>query len=107
MNDAWTLRIDDEWNAWLIFDRPGEKVNAFTSSALAGLEAVLDQVAADERIKSVIIASGKDESFVVGADVDELAAIRDVRSHHDGRAGECPGGYRSGSRLRRRLVLRR
>ena len=78
MNDAWTLRIDDEWNAWLIFDRPGETVNAFTSSALAGLEAVLDQAAADERIKSVIIASGKDDSFIVGADVDELAAIRDV-----------------------------
>ena len=89
MNDAWTLRIDDEWNAWLIFDRPGETVNAFTSSALAGLEAVLDQAAVDERIKSVIIASGKDDSFIVGADVDELAAIRDVE---DARAKAEAGG---------------
>ena len=30
MTNAWKLHLDGDWIAWLTFDRPGEKVNAFT-----------------------------------------------------------------------------
>lgn len=83
MNNAWTLEIDDNWIAWLTFDTPGEKVNTFTAASMAELEALLDELASNEAIKAVAVRSGKDGTFIAGADINELAAletIEDARS---------------------------
>ena len=42
MTNAWTLHLDNDWIAWLTFDRRGEKVNAFTASVMAELDEQLD-----------------------------------------------------------------
>ena len=78
MNDAWTLEIDSDWIAWLTFDVPGKSVNTFDTSTMRELDARLDELAGNESIKAVAIRSGKASSFIVGADIDELASIDDA-----------------------------
>ena len=74
MTHAWTLDIDGDSIGWLTFDLPGEKVNKLTASAMSELESVLDDVAGRD-LKALILRSGKKNSFIVGADINELAQI--------------------------------
>ncbi len=74
---AWNVHIDSEWIAWLTFDLPGSKVNKFTAAALRELDDHLVTLEANEAIKAVAVRSAKPDSFIVGADIDELARIRD------------------------------
>ena len=83
MGNAWTTHIDDGWIAWLRFDLEGEKVNKFTSTAMAQFDAELDALALNQAIKALVIFSGKPDSFIVGADVAELAAIKDANEAKD------------------------
>ncbi|MHC4447525.1 MAG: 3-hydroxyacyl-CoA dehydrogenase NAD-binding domain-containing protein [Planctomycetota bacterium] len=78
MSHAWTLNVDRESIAWLTFDLPGEKVNKFTEPALRELEGMLDRLAADEALRAVAVISGKPGSFIVGADINELARISNI-----------------------------
>ncbi|MCH8152950.1 MAG: enoyl-CoA hydratase/isomerase family protein [Planctomycetes bacterium] len=79
MTNAWTKSLDSDRIAWLTFDLPDAKVNKFTASALAELSAMLDQLVAEEAIKAIVIRSGKEGNFIAGADINELARIKDVR----------------------------
>jgi 3-hydroxyacyl-CoA dehydrogenase / enoyl-CoA hydratase / 3-hydroxybutyryl-CoA epimerase len=74
-----TLRVDDDHVAWLIFDGPG-KLNILTSAVLKRFNDLLgeaEQGIAAGRIKAVVVRSGKDGSFIAGADIDEIAEITD------------------------------
>jgi len=75
MQDAWTISIDERWIAWLTFDVPDRSVNVFSERSLAELDERLAELEINEAIKAVAIRSGKDDSFIVGADIDELASI--------------------------------
>ena len=77
MNKAWTLNVDPDGIAWLTFDLPGEKVNKLTAAALRELDAMLDEFPPVDGIRALVLASGKTDSFIVGADINELARIRD------------------------------
>ncbi|MCZ6734742.1 MAG: 3-hydroxyacyl-CoA dehydrogenase NAD-binding domain-containing protein [Planctomycetota bacterium] len=79
MSNAWTKSLDSDRITWLTFDLPDGKVNKFTASALAELSAMLDQLAAEDAIKAIVIRSGKEGNFIAGADINELARIKDVR----------------------------
>ena len=83
MKQAWTLKIDDQWIAWLTFDMPGEKVNTFTQETLAELDTLLDELAPNEEIKAVVIRSGKPDCFIAGADIEELAKINTPQEAKD------------------------
>lgn len=76
MDTAWTIRVDQDWVAWLTFDLAGEKVNKFTSAVMAQLDRCLDQLAADTSIRALVVVSGKRDGFIAGADISELAAIQ-------------------------------
>jgi len=75
MDTSWNLNVDGQWIAWLKFDSPGEKVNKFTSAVMESLDHQLELLAHDTTIRALVIVSGKPDSFVVGADIAELAAI--------------------------------
>jgi 3-hydroxyacyl-CoA dehydrogenase/enoyl-CoA hydratase/3-hydroxybutyryl-CoA epimerase len=78
--DAFTLTIDEQGVAWLTFDRPGARVNVLSSAALKRLDEIISELtdhAAAGRARSVVIRSGKDASFIAGADVNEIGAITD------------------------------
>ncbi|MBN2255952.1 MAG: fatty acid oxidation complex subunit alpha FadJ, partial [Deltaproteobacteria bacterium] len=55
---------------WL--DQPGEKINKISLDLLDMFEGVLDQVEHDPHIRGVVLISKKDDTFIAGADLDEL-----------------------------------
>ena len=77
MESTWTIEIDKRGIAWLRFDLAGEKVNKFTSASMRQLGEIIDQVSADSSLAAMVICSSKPDSFIVGADIAELAAIKD------------------------------
>jgi 3-hydroxyacyl-CoA dehydrogenase / enoyl-CoA hydratase / 3-hydroxybutyryl-CoA epimerase len=88
---ALTLEITGDGVAWLVFDKPGARVNVLTSGVMARLDALLADIeagAAQGQIRAVVIRSGKDGSFIAGADVNEIGAISDEAQ---GAAGAAEG----------------
>ena len=79
--NAWTLEIDKEWIAWLVFDLPDEKVNTFTADALQDLAVHLEDLADNEAIKAIAIRSGKPDGFIAGANIDEAELFAYAREH--------------------------
>jgi 3-hydroxyacyl-CoA dehydrogenase/enoyl-CoA hydratase/3-hydroxybutyryl-CoA epimerase len=66
--------------ATLTFDRPDSKVNLLTSSVMLRLDELLAQVEegiARGTIRSLLVRSAKRGNFIAGADIDELARLRD------------------------------
>lgn len=70
----WQLDRDGQGLAWLTLDRAGSAVNALSAEVMAELAAVLDSL--DQAPPAgLIIRSGKDTGFIVGADIDEFADL--------------------------------
>ncbi len=61
--------------AILTFDLPGEKVNKLTTPVLDELDKLLDELAAKQEIKALVVRSGKESNFIVGADIAEIRGI--------------------------------
>src|SRR5690625_4291893 len=77
---ALALEIDGDGVAWLVFDRPDSRVNLLSEQVMMRLDALLSEVeehVRTGRAKALIIRSGKDGSFIAGADVSEIAGITD------------------------------
>jgi len=64
----------------LTFDLPGEKVNKLTSSVMGELDILLKELALKKEIKALVFRSGKDGSFIVGADIAEIRDITDIHA---------------------------
>jgi len=62
--------------ALVTIDCKDSRVNKVSSGLLAEISSLLDEMERDPDIKALVIASGKDDNFVVGADVDELNAMK-------------------------------
>ncbi|MGH7462193.1 MAG: enoyl-CoA hydratase-related protein, partial [Longimicrobiales bacterium] len=78
--DAIAYAIDAHGVAWLTLDRPGSKVNILSTGVMKRLDELITQVhtdAASNRVRSVVIRSGKAATFIAGADVNEIGAITD------------------------------
>jgi 3-hydroxyacyl-CoA dehydrogenase/enoyl-CoA hydratase/3-hydroxybutyryl-CoA epimerase len=73
-----TFRLDvgQDGIALLVMDVPGEPVNTLRGSFQEEFAAAAKRIAEDPAIKAVVLASGKPDSFVVGADVQMLAAVK-------------------------------
>jgi 3-hydroxyacyl-CoA dehydrogenase/enoyl-CoA hydratase/3-hydroxybutyryl-CoA epimerase len=81
VKDAVTLRVDSDSVGWLTIDTPG-RLNILSSGVMARLDELLGEVEDAARaghIKVVAIRSGKDGSFIAGADITEIASITDPR----------------------------
>ncbi len=65
--------------AFLIFDRPGEKVNVLSAPMVSVLEILVDQAAHDKNVRGLIVTSTKPGSFIAGADVREIEALRSIQ----------------------------
>jgi 3-hydroxyacyl-CoA dehydrogenase/enoyl-CoA hydratase/3-hydroxybutyryl-CoA epimerase len=70
-----------EWRerglAHLVMDHPDRKLNVLDEVAITGLEAALTELEARRGTTGVILRSGKDGSFIAGADVDAIGALTD------------------------------
>lgn len=97
---ALTLELPGDGVAWLVFDRPGARVNLLSRDVLARLDVFLGELealAANGSVRALVVRSGKPGTFIAGADVAE---IRRVRSVEEGVAAS-----RDGQRIFRRLEL--
>ncbi len=71
----WRFSIDEQKIAWAIFDREGESQNALGRRPLEELMAIVERTEAGARdgsIVGLVILSGKEKGFIVGADVREF-----------------------------------
>jgi 3-hydroxyacyl-CoA dehydrogenase / enoyl-CoA hydratase / 3-hydroxybutyryl-CoA epimerase len=74
-----TLKIETDGIALLVFDTPG-KLNVLSTDVMMRLNELLGEVeagAASGKIKAVVVRSGKEGSFIAGANIDEIASITD------------------------------
>src|SRR5688500_2457507 len=83
VEDQAALRLEVASNgvAWLIFDKPASRMNILTSGVMARLDTLLGEVEAGARagkISALIVRSGKDGSFIAGANIDEIVSITDA-----------------------------
>ncbi len=72
----WRFEVDFERIAWAIFDREGESANALGRRPLQELGQIIERVEAGARdgsIRGLVIISGKEKGFIVGADIREFA----------------------------------
>ncbi len=75
MGRSFTLAIDPETEiANLRFDISDEKVNTFSLAVLFELEEHLDALAENDKIKALILDSGKPGVFIAGADLKAFKA---------------------------------
>ena len=84
----WTLTRDADGLARLTLDRAGGSTNTLGAPVLAELNAALDELDRNPP-RGLIIASGKANGFIAGADVDEFTSSRTkpVRLHSSSGAG--------------------
>ena len=71
----WRFSIDGEGIAWATFDREGESANSPGRRPIEELDAIIERVEAEARAKSVrglVIMSGKERGYIVGADIREF-----------------------------------
>ena len=57
------------------FDLPGEPVNKLSTAVKTELEALLSRLREDPLTRAVVLISGKADTFIAGADIEEFTAI--------------------------------
>lgn len=62
--------------ARVVFDLPGEPVNKITGSVRQELEGLLGRLQSDQEVRAVVLLSGKPDTFIAGADIDEFVALK-------------------------------
>jgi 3-hydroxyacyl-CoA dehydrogenase / enoyl-CoA hydratase / 3-hydroxybutyryl-CoA epimerase len=72
---TFTLSVDTEKIGRLVFDLPGEKVNKFSASVVAELEAIVNTLSSRTDIRALVVMSGKPDVFIAGADIKEIMAV--------------------------------
>ena len=75
MTQALTLERRDDQVGVLRFDVPNEDVNLLRPELLEQFHTLLDDIERDGQLEGVVIASGKEDHFSAGADVNLLAEM--------------------------------
>jgi 3-hydroxyacyl-CoA dehydrogenase/enoyl-CoA hydratase/3-hydroxybutyryl-CoA epimerase len=75
MTSALTLEHVDGI-AVITIDLPGEPVNKVTAGLRADFASVFDQLVADSSVRGVVLASGKSDTWIAGADIDEFLTMQ-------------------------------
>ncbi|MEM9293508.1 MAG: 3-hydroxyacyl-CoA dehydrogenase NAD-binding domain-containing protein [Acidobacteriota bacterium] len=71
------IRLDHEDGiAWITLDHPEKKVNTLSSAVMARFESFIDELEANPP-KGLVILSGKKDTFIAGADIEEIQALAD------------------------------
>ena len=75
-----TLEIDSDGIGWITFDDPERSLNVLAEPVMRRFADMLGGARAAGRegqVKVVVIRSGKSDSFIAGADVDQIAELED------------------------------
>jgi 3-hydroxyacyl-CoA dehydrogenase / enoyl-CoA hydratase / 3-hydroxybutyryl-CoA epimerase len=73
----WSVTVDFEGIAWAVIDREGESMNAMGRRPTEELEKILSAVEGAEagEVKGLVLLSGKESSFIAGADINEFSGF--------------------------------
>jgi len=74
------FELDADGIGWITFDDPARALNVLTEpvmEALAGALGLARIAGREGRARCIVFRSGKDDSFVAGADVDAIAELED------------------------------
>ena len=66
--------------AVVTFDAPNNKVNTLHSKLMPEFEALLISIQKDAAYRGVVLISGKDSTFIAGADIEELRTAPDAKT---------------------------
>ncbi|NNG15977.1 MAG: fatty acid oxidation complex subunit alpha FadJ, partial [Gemmatimonadales bacterium] len=72
---AFQVSIDDGI-AVVTFDLPDQAVNVLSREARGEFEILFSELKADEWVRALILRSGKPDSFIAGADIEEFATLQ-------------------------------
>ena len=72
-----TFDIDDNGLGLVTIDMPGRAMNVLNPELTGPFEAIVSRFEKDAEIKGLIITSAK-STFIVGADIDQLAKLKDA-----------------------------
>ena len=73
----WRLDYDLDQVCWLTIDRAGESSNSLSQEVMTELEEIVTGLEKDQP-KGLVLQSGKQNSFIVGADVREFDQVTSV-----------------------------
>ncbi len=85
------LEVDRDRIGWLVFDSPDASVNLLSGDVLRRLDALLAELEsriANGQLVAVAVRSGKEDTFIAGADVSEISG---VASAEEARAASAEG----------------
>ena len=80
--NACTIQVRDGI-ARLELNLPGETINKITRDVRDELQDALGQLATDSVISAVVLISGKPDTFIAGADIDEFVALQTREEAYD------------------------
>ena len=72
------VETDADGIALVTWDMPDKSMNVFTEEVMDEIDAIIDQVVADDAIKGAVFTSGKKDSFSGGADITMLKKMFDI-----------------------------
>jgi enoyl-CoA hydratase len=78
----------DQGIATITFNRP-KALNALNQALLAELSTVLDEIAANEDLRVLVLTGAGEKAFVAGADIGELATFNALQAKNFSRAGHA------------------
>ena len=84
--------------ARVVLDLPGEPVNKITRAVREELDTLLTELRDDPSVRAIVLLSGKADTFLAGADIDEFVALHSQ--------AEAEALVRSGQALISRLSLK-
>ncbi len=70
----WRIKVDEQDIAWLTIDKAGAEQNALSRDVIEELALALNRID-EERPKGLVLCSGKNNSFIVGADITEFKTL--------------------------------
>jgi 3-hydroxyacyl-CoA dehydrogenase / enoyl-CoA hydratase / 3-hydroxybutyryl-CoA epimerase len=76
---AFRHAIGDDGVLVVTMDVPGERVNTLSRALMGEFEAFVSDLEGGLGVTGVVLASGKPDSFVVGADIRDFSGIRSAR----------------------------
>ncbi len=74
----WRLETDNDGILWVYFDKQDASVNTLNPETMEEFSSIVDSLANDTQHKGVIIASGKKNGFIAGADISQFNKFKDV-----------------------------
>ncbi len=77
MTASFTLHVGRDGLATLVFDVPGKRANVISLSVLEELEQVVEDLGERRDVSCLVLLSGKESTFIAGADVEQIAAVQD------------------------------